>query len=94
MEVPLPAILLTFILPAVTASKSAASHKPACDSSTKGLYWPEAANHDSRALQHYARAGVLERCVSGPWHHRWQALTVSAKAAAEKDNRRQEQAKK
>jgi len=82
MEVPFAAILLIFILPSMTPAESDSRKKPGCDASTRGLYWPEEANHDSRALQEYARQGVLERCVSGPWRHRWQNMTVSAKAAA------------
>ncbi len=101
MKVPRAAILLIFFFALSLMAEdnpgdapASSAKKPACGSSTRGLYWPEDANRDSRALQKYARDGVLERCVSGPWRHRWQTMTVSAKTAASKPGARISSAKK
>ena len=50
--------------------------KPHCTKVTQGQMWPDAANHDRRALQLLARSGTLEMCVASTWGYKWQHLSV------------------
>ncbi|HLK19418.1 MAG TPA: hypothetical protein VKT81_10690 [Bryobacteraceae bacterium] len=53
-----------------------ADDRPACDASTSGLFWPEAANHDSKLRNQFSRCGDLEICARGRWRFHWKSLTV------------------
>jgi hypothetical protein len=50
--------------------------RPACDATTAGSLFPEAANHDSQLRKKFSRCGELEVCTRGRWHFRWQPVTV------------------
>jgi len=50
--------------------------RPACNSENIGEMWPEAANHDHKALLRLARCGELQMCVRNGKKFRWEALTV------------------
>ena len=50
--------------------------RPACNSENIGEMWPEAANHDHKALLRLARCGELQMCVRNGKKFRWAPLTV------------------
>ncbi len=50
--------------------------RPLCTKENVGEMWPEAANHDQKALVHLARCGELQMCVRNGKKFRWQPLTV------------------
>jgi hypothetical protein len=50
--------------------------KPACDATTAGQLWPEAANHDSKLRKKFSRCGELEVCTLSKRHYRWELITV------------------
>lgn len=68
--------ILALALLFVSANFAGGDEKPACNASTKGLFWPEAANRDSKLRQKASRCGELEVCARGQWHFHWQSLTV------------------
>jgi hypothetical protein len=50
--------------------------KPACDATTAGQLWPEAANHDSKLRKKFSRCGELELCTLTKRHYHWELITV------------------
>ncbi len=50
--------------------------RPRCNSENVGEMWPDAANHDPKALVRLARCGELQMCVRNGKKFRWEALTV------------------
>jgi hypothetical protein len=50
--------------------------KPACDASTAGQLWPEAANHDSKLRKKFSRCGELEVCTLSKRRYKWKLITV------------------
>ena len=52
------------------------SARPLCTKENVGAMWPEAANHDHKALLHLARCGALQMCVRNGTRFRWEPLTV------------------
>jgi hypothetical protein len=57
-------------------TRPTADSRPACGSQNQARMWPEAANHDSKALEHFIRCGELFICVRGAWHYHWEAPSV------------------
>lgn len=52
------------------------SPRPTCNSENTGKMWPDAANHDRKALVRLARCGELQMCVRSGKKFRWELLTV------------------
>src|ERR1700733_11035747 len=50
--------------------------RPTCGSQNQGQLWPEAANHDSKALARLMRCGELFICVRGTWHYHWETPSI------------------
>lgn len=50
--------------------------RPHCGPQNQGQLWPEAANHDSKAISHLMRCGELFICVRGTWHYHWEAPSI------------------
>ncbi|HTS50583.1 MAG TPA: hypothetical protein VMH05_21710 [Bryobacteraceae bacterium] len=57
-------------------SQAQDSAQPLCTKENVGQLWPEAANHDRKALLHLARCGELQMCVRNRKQFRWESLTV------------------
>jgi len=64
------------ILLGATAAIAADPSRPACNKSNAGKLWPEAANHDHKALTKLAHCGELQMCIRDVWHYKWDSLTV------------------
>ena len=52
------------------------SARPLCTKENVGEMWPEAANHDPKAMARLARCGELQMCVQNGKKFRWEPLTV------------------
>lgn len=64
------------VLIAGLLAAEAGAVRPVCKAENMGQMWPEAANHDPRALNKLAHCGELLICTRTYWHYRWQPLTV------------------
>ena len=50
--------------------------RPSCSEQNAGAMWPEAANHDPKALLRLARCGRVRMCVQHRKKYCWESLTV------------------
>ncbi len=50
--------------------------RPACNSRTRGQFWPAAANEDPAAARIAARSGELRLCTREGWRYGWRQVTV------------------
>lgn len=68
----------TFVLLGASTVLYAAedSSRPLCTQDNAGELWPEAANHDPKAVLRLARCGDLQICVRKGKRFRWEPLTV------------------
>lgn len=57
---------------------AAESERPHCDSKHIGLFWPEAANADTSAMQAFVKSGDLQVCSRTPeWRYRWSQVSIT-----------------
>jgi len=64
------ALMLPLVCPGADDSR------PHCGPQNQGQLWPDAANHDSKALSRLMRCGELFICVRGTWHYHWEAPSI------------------
>lgn len=56
-----------------------AALRPACRASTRGHFWPDAANSDPAAARKLAQCGTLEICTVSGWRYKWKPVTVNVR---------------